>query len=48
MKILIYILFFFPLTHLLAQEDLSGVVTYPDSVNIDFKGVEVWIVFNNY
>ncbi len=34
MKILIYILFFFPITHLLAQADLSGTVTFPDSVGV--------------
>lgn len=42
MKLLVHILLFLPLTHLLAQVDLSGVVTYPDSVGVDLIRVEVW------
>ena len=42
MKILIHILFFFPFNHLLAQADLSGTVTFPDSVGIDLIRAEVW------
>jgi len=34
MKILFYILFFFSLTNLLAQTDLSGTVTQPDSIGV--------------
>ena len=48
MKILIYILLLLPLTHLLAQVDLPGTVTYPDSVGIDLIRVEVQLFCNTY
>ena len=42
MKSLLYIFLFIPLTQSFAQVDLSGYVTFPDSVGIDLIRVEVW------
>jgi len=42
MKLLLYIFLFIPLTQSFAQVDLSGYVTFPDSVGIGAIRVEVW------
>ena len=42
MNRLVYILLFFPFFQGIAQPDLSGTITYPDSVGIDLIRVEVW------
>ena len=48
MKLLLYILLFIPTVQSFAQADLSGYVTFPDSVGIDLIRVEVWLFCNNY
>ena len=42
MKLLVYILLSFSLTQLIAQPDLSGLVTFPDSTGIGAIRGEVW------
>ncbi len=42
MKLLLYIFLFIPLSQSLAQVNLSGYVTFPNSVGIDLIRVEVW------